>query len=120
MDGGKRGFSECFRLDAKGKIVDTQDRLLNHASASVSRRGDDDDDRPRRRARVERDERYYSRASARGYYQDGWQYERQYQYQYQNQYQRGGGRLGRRLALTPRPARGVTPPACAGGRPSRQ
>ena len=76
-------FSECFRLDAKGKIVDTQDRLMSHASESVSRARDDDDDRPRRRARVERDERYYSRASARGY-QDGWQYERQYQYQYQS------------------------------------
>ncbi len=81
MDGGRRGFTECFRTDAKGRIVDTRNRLLSHESAYASRgRGDDDDDRPRRRARperVERSERYYY---SRGWYQDGWQ-ERQWRYQ---------------------------------------
>ena len=77
-----RGFTECFRVDAKGRIIDTQDRLMQASRLSRSR--DDDDDRPRRRARVERYERreptyYYSRGWSQGGWQ--WDYGRQQQRQ---------------------------------------
>jgi penicillin-binding protein 1A len=51
------GISECFRTDAKGKIIDTQYRLISGAHASVRRDRDDDDERPRRVRREPRSER---------------------------------------------------------------
>jgi hypothetical protein len=66
IERGSRGLTECFRIDARGRIVDTQSRLL-----SAQR---DDNERPRRR-RAERTE-----ASGQIYYRDwswgqygGWQ-----------------------------------------------
>jgi penicillin-binding protein 1A len=53
--GGGRGFSECLRIDATGKIIDTQYRLLSRESAYAVR----DDDRSRRRSRDYDDGRTY-------------------------------------------------------------
>lgn len=65
--GRRGGISECFRVDAKGKIIDTQDRLL------AAQR---DDERPRRRTRAVRYEDYryyyYSREAWRGWAHGGW------------------------------------------------
>ncbi len=47
---GRRGVSECFRIDAKGKIVDTQNKLMANARHAKK---SDDDERSRRRARGE-------------------------------------------------------------------
>jgi penicillin-binding protein 1A len=53
------GITECFRIDRKGKIIDTQYRLLSREKA-YARRGrdddDDDDDRPRRISRQRSDD----------------------------------------------------------------
>ena len=80
-----RGFTECFRVDAKGRIIDTQNRLMQGNSRVSRARDDDDDDRPRRRVRVERRERYEqpSYYYSRGWSQGGWQsdYGRQQQRQ---------------------------------------
>ncbi len=35
---GKRGVSECFRVDAKGRIIDTQNKLLESSSAHAKTR----------------------------------------------------------------------------------
>jgi membrane carboxypeptidase/penicillin-binding protein len=59
------GITECFRVDAKGKIIDTQYRLQSHQRAYAKQRDDDDDDRPsraRRRQREDSDERPARRA----------------------------------------------------------
>jgi membrane carboxypeptidase/penicillin-binding protein len=55
------GITECFRIDGRGKIIDTQYRLLSHQRAYAKHeRDDDDDDRParvRRRSRDDEDDR---------------------------------------------------------------
>jgi len=79
---GERGITECFRLDGKGKIINTQNALLA--------RGQDDDDRPRRRAHShDDDERPRARAVLREYRPDAsqWGWRSDYGQQWQ-----GGGR----------------------------
>ncbi len=70
--GKRRSVSECFRVDAKGRIVDTQDRLLSSASAHAKR------DEERRRSRAtryeDRQHYYYSRGEYRDWSYGGWQY----------------------------------------------
>jgi penicillin-binding protein 1A len=58
------GISECFRTDAKGKIIDTQYRLISHAHASA-RRDRDEDSAPRRRDKRESRESRESREEDR-------------------------------------------------------
>jgi membrane carboxypeptidase/penicillin-binding protein len=63
--GRRTGVSECFRVNAKGRIIDTQNRLLASASSQT------------RRSRAVRSEesRYYyqySREAWRGWAHDGW------------------------------------------------
>ncbi|MGE3745487.1 MAG: penicillin-binding protein 1A [Sphingomonadaceae bacterium] len=78
-------FNECFRIDAKGKIIDTQNRLLSPQNASAKR--NDNKDRPRRRTRTVRSDDYNSRGEWGGYSQGGWQYD----YGRQNQNRGWGG-----------------------------
>jgi penicillin-binding protein 1A len=66
------GISECFRTDAKGKIIDTQYRLISGAHASVRRDRDDDDERPRRVRREPRSERTVVRRTYARPAQWGW------------------------------------------------
>ena len=56
------GITECFRVDGKGKIIDTQYRLVSRESAYA--RGDREERPARREERVwrHRDERYSARA----------------------------------------------------------
>jgi membrane carboxypeptidase/penicillin-binding protein len=55
---GEKTEVECLRVDAKGKIIDTQYRLISHERAYA--KGDDDQPRPRReRSRGDRYERVY-------------------------------------------------------------
>jgi penicillin-binding protein 1A len=49
------GITECFRIDAKGRMIDTQDKLISRARASARAR-DDADESPARRASRSRDE----------------------------------------------------------------
>jgi penicillin-binding protein 1A len=62
------GITECFRIDRKGKIIDTQYRLLSREKA-YARRGrdddDDDDDRPRRISRQRSDDNNRTRQVVR-------------------------------------------------------
>jgi membrane carboxypeptidase/penicillin-binding protein len=52
-------IAECFRVDAKGKVIDTRNRLISHASAYA---GEDREDRPvRKRERQSRNEEGPSR-----------------------------------------------------------
>jgi penicillin-binding protein 1A len=46
---GGKVITECFRVDAKGRIIDTQTRLVSGESARAGRGRDDDDTAPRRR-----------------------------------------------------------------------
>src|SRR5208337_4726136 len=46
---GGKVITECFRVDAKGRIIDTQTRLVSGESARAGRDRDDDDTAPRRR-----------------------------------------------------------------------
>jgi penicillin-binding protein 1A len=67
-----RDIGECFRTDAKGRIIDTQYRLISRAHASARRDRDDDDDR-RRRARREMVRRSgYARRAQWGWGGGGW------------------------------------------------
>jgi penicillin-binding protein 1A len=50
------GITECFRIDGRGKIVDTQYRLVSRASAYAKHERDDDEDRPARSRRRERED----------------------------------------------------------------
>ena len=71
IESGRRSVSECFRIDAKGKIIDTQNRLLNSASALAKR----DDARRRRAARYQETQYYYySHEAYRGWSYDGGHY----------------------------------------------
>jgi penicillin-binding protein 1A len=58
------GITECFRIDPKGRIIDTQNKLISRASASARHRDRDEDERPRRAAR-QRDEDEGPRRAAR-------------------------------------------------------
>jgi len=49
------GIMECFRIDQRGRIIDTQYKLLSHESAYARHGRDDDDERPAR-ARRHRDD----------------------------------------------------------------
>ena len=49
------GITECFRIDAKGRIIDTQNKLISRARASARAR-EDADERPARRVSRSRDE----------------------------------------------------------------
>ena len=61
------GITECFRVDAKGKVIDTQYRLLSRERAYASRDREDDEPRSRRKKK-ERREEYPARArSERGH-----------------------------------------------------
>jgi membrane carboxypeptidase/penicillin-binding protein len=54
------GIAECFRVDAKGKVIDTQNRLISRASAYAA--AEDQEERPlRRRHRPSREEERPSR-----------------------------------------------------------
>jgi penicillin-binding protein 1A len=56
----RRGaITECFRIDQRGRIIDTQYKLLSHESAYARHGRDDDDERPTRvrRQRDDDDER---------------------------------------------------------------
>jgi membrane carboxypeptidase/penicillin-binding protein len=44
-----KGVTECLRVNAKGKVIDTQYRLTSHENGSAGRDHDDDDEPPRRR-----------------------------------------------------------------------
>ena len=46
---GGKVITECFRVDARGRIIDTQTRLVSGESARAGRDRDDDDTAPRRR-----------------------------------------------------------------------
>ncbi|MET0536485.1 MAG: transglycosylase domain-containing protein [Xanthobacteraceae bacterium] len=49
------GITECFRVDGKGRIIDTQNSLISRAKASARHRDDDEGDRPVRRTSRSRD-----------------------------------------------------------------
>jgi membrane carboxypeptidase/penicillin-binding protein len=64
---GDGGITECFRVDAKGKVIDTQYRLLSRERAYASRDREDDEPRSRRKKKESREE-YPARArSERGH-----------------------------------------------------
>jgi penicillin-binding protein 1A len=66
---GGGGITECFRVDAKGKIINTQNTLMARG------KDQDDEERPRRRARSnDDDERPRARAASREYWQDSSQW----------------------------------------------
>ena len=73
-----RSLVECLRTDAKGRVIDAEDRQLSHEHAYAARDRDDDDDRPRRRRYRDSDDddrpsrRSYER-SERSYSRDSWQ-----------------------------------------------
>ena len=66
------GITECFRIDARGRIIDTQSKLISRARASV--RHHDDDEHPARRVSRARDddERPRVRRSNEAQWQWGW------------------------------------------------
>jgi membrane carboxypeptidase/penicillin-binding protein len=74
------GIAECFRVDARGRIVDTQSALLSRDS--------DDDDRPRRRARSRDDDDDRPRARA---YREYWRESPQWGRWQQRDWGWGGG-----------------------------
>ncbi len=67
------GITECFRIDARGRIIDTQSKLISRARASARHR-DDDDEHPARRVSRARDddERPRVRRSNEVQWQWGW------------------------------------------------
>ena len=56
--GRGRGFSECFRVNAKGKVVDTQYLLLSGKSARAKRDGEVSPSGKRARAKGKADQKY--------------------------------------------------------------
>jgi penicillin-binding protein 1A len=71
----ERNLVECLRTDAKGRVIEAEDRLLSREHAYAARDRDDDDDRPRRRRSRDSDDdrpsrRYYYEPS---YSRDSWQ-----------------------------------------------
>ena len=56
--GRGRAFSECFRVNAKGKVVDTQYLLLSGKSARAKRDGEVSPSRKRARAKGKADQKY--------------------------------------------------------------
>jgi penicillin-binding protein 1A len=83
------GITECLRIDRRGKIVDTQYRLLSRASAYAKHERDDDEDRPARSRRREREDAEDRPARARRAraetenrsWSDGWQWSGQREWQ---------------------------------------
>jgi penicillin-binding protein 1A len=47
------GITECFRVDRRGQIIDTQYRLVSHESAYAKRNGDDDEPGARKHRSVQ-------------------------------------------------------------------
>jgi membrane carboxypeptidase/penicillin-binding protein len=87
---GGRVITECFRVDGKGKIIDTQTRLVSGDSAHAGRDRDDQDP-PRRRLSARVHHRNYARAPG----PSGWPREtRQVAPQMGWQLQWGGGQWG--------------------------
>jgi membrane carboxypeptidase/penicillin-binding protein len=73
------GITECFRIDGRGRIIDTQNKLISRANASARHR-DDDDERPARRAvRRDSDEGRRSNQVRWGWGWGGWQQRGWYQ-----------------------------------------
>ena len=73
IESGRRSVSECFRVDAKGRIVDTQNKLLESSTRHAKK--SDDDERSRRRARARADDVRSSYSySYGGWSYGGWQY----------------------------------------------
>ena len=72
VESGKhRSVSECFRVDAKGRIIDTQARLLDRPVRQAKRDGE----RRQRTVRsVERPSYYNSRGEYRDWSYGGWQH----------------------------------------------
>jgi penicillin-binding protein 1A len=75
------GIGECLRLDGRGRVIDTQYKLISRARASARHYDDDDDARQRCRYRrasgrvSERDSHSERRTQRTGYirrYQSGW------------------------------------------------
>ena len=58
---GGKVITECFRVDAKGRIIDTQTRLVS-GDGEHAGRDRDDDDVPRRRLGAAAQHRRYARA----------------------------------------------------------
>jgi 1A family penicillin-binding protein len=102
---GARELDECLRIDAKGKIADTQYRLVSRRRAYAK---DDDDDAPRRRERrrdVEDDSRN-SYAYDRGRVSPFWGWQQRWGGSPSRYYSRGGGGEGFSLREQPREWRG--------------
>jgi penicillin-binding protein 1A len=88
---GGRVITECFRVDGKGKIIDTQTRLVSGDGAHAGRDRDDEDLARRRLVRVRVHHRNYARAPR----PSGWPREtRQVAPQLGWQLQWGGGQWG--------------------------
>jgi membrane carboxypeptidase/penicillin-binding protein len=83
---GKRQLTECFRLDPKGKIADTQYRLLSRESSNAAR--ESRRERPRRTA----EPRSSGYSYGWGWSNGGWQhdYRRNGYGNYQRGYDSGG------------------------------
>jgi membrane carboxypeptidase/penicillin-binding protein len=71
-DSGERGGTECFRINTKGKIIDTQYRLISRKSAYAQQDDEDREERPSRRVRHREyaQSRYSGRV--RQYWNWGW------------------------------------------------
>jgi penicillin-binding protein 1A len=84
-DRAGRGANECFRIDASGKVVDTQYDLVSRGDSYSSRDRDDDDVNPRPSF-------VYPNQGQRGYYEQRGYYDQRY-YQDNRRYesQRGYG-----------------------------
>ncbi len=84
------GIMECFRNDAKGKQIDTQNLLISRESAYARRDRDDDDEAEERNSRRQR-----GRASQRSYDGDSWN-GRNWQYERRDRNEGRGWDWGRR------------------------
>jgi membrane carboxypeptidase/penicillin-binding protein len=72
------GIMECFRIDQRGRIIDTQYKLLSRESSYARRNRDDDDERPARvrRQRDDDDERPARARTQRAAVRQDWGYYR--------------------------------------------
>jgi 1A family penicillin-binding protein len=86
---GEKTNVECLRIDARGRVIDTQYRLVSRESSYASRRDrDDDDDRPKRRRARSSDDGERSAARTRTYEP------RSYDRSWSNEPSRGGSQWG--------------------------
>jgi membrane carboxypeptidase/penicillin-binding protein len=69
---GEKTNVECLRVDARGKVIDTQYRMVSRESSYASKGGDDDDRPRRRRARSDDDERPSASARPARTYERSW------------------------------------------------